>query len=412
LHYIGLKQTVTTPPNDAIYSQFRPKCRVIDSYVYVCTNTGIYRKDLTVTADTIWEPFALKDIPVTEFVKNGDKLLAILPKSRDSLLLLSSDNGRSFINYTSPHFFASERYNYPYRIAQNKQNPHSILILHANYGISKSEDFGRTWKNLNSFIGGYQDRFVAFHPADSLMICYSGETEFFSSYVQTSFDGGLTWINSELEDNNCTHSIAFHPVNPDILVSAGEGRMTQSTDRGRTWHPAIFPDRYLYFHSIIFDEKNPDTVYASGSSIKNNDTIYVYRSIDAGDSWQLYYMENMGKDCGGVPDMAKYQDKLILYTRCEGIYELDLNHTTAIPASGKISGGITVYPNPAGDFVYFTNEAGFDFVEIRDVSGRLVTKSRLSKGNHKMDVSAWSAGIYLANFHSRNNKITKNIIIK
>ena len=45
--------------------------------------------------------------PIIDFVKNGDKMLAISNTGsyKDSLLYLSVDNGKTFENFTSPNLF-------------------------------------------------------------------------------------------------------------------------------------------------------------------------------------------------------------------------------------------------------------------------------------------------------------------
>jgi photosystem II stability/assembly factor-like uncharacterized protein len=298
----------------------------MDDRLYVCSNTGIYKKN--VKDNSNWELYALENIPVTEFVKNGNNLLAIsmgTDAGTDSLLFLSNDNGQTFINFTS-QYFLNYGYNHLYRIAQNPENSNSILVTHFLNGISKSDDFGISWKYL-TYRFGYQDWDLAFHPLDTTTIFHTGETIIFEGVIGKSSDNGETWsIFTDPGGTTCIHSIAFHPINPDIIVYSNEGRFGKSTDKGETYEVVSPNFSKGYIYKVLFDEKNPAILYASGATDQQNkDTIFIYRSTDTGDSWQLFHNEYVGEGCGFVLEMIKYKNKLILYTRDCGLFELKLD---------------------------------------------------------------------------------------
>jgi len=326
---MGFTKPIVTPPS--VYYKgytFRPKLKLFDDTLYVCSNTGVYKKNLKDNTD--WELYAFENIPIVEFVKNGNKLLAIsmgTEDGTDSLLFLSNDNGQTFTNFTSPHFLESAwGYNHLFRIAQNPENSNSLLVLDFTKGISKSDDFGMSWKFL-TYRFGYQDWDLAFHPLDTTTLFHTGETINFEAVIGKSSDNGETWsIFTQPNRTSCYHSIAFHPTNPDILVCSDEGAFGKSTNKGETFKivPPDFPKIYVY--KVLFDEKNSTILYASGATDKlNKDTIFIYRSTDTGDSWQLFYNEYVGTGCGPVLDMIKYKNKLILYTRDCGLFELKLD---------------------------------------------------------------------------------------
>jgi photosystem II stability/assembly factor-like uncharacterized protein len=268
-------------------------------------------------------------------VKNGNKVLAISTGTEDgtdSLLLLSNDNGRTCMNITSPHFF-EYGFNYLSRISQHPDNGNSILVLPANSEISRSNDFGLSWKNLNEYGLGFQNWYLDFHPLDTTTLFAAGEESFYAGTIKKSSDNGENWSSTCSIHNNCIHSIAFHPTNPNILVFGGETVIGKSVDKGETWNVINLYSTRMYFCKVLFDEENPAILYSSGLNRKSdvvNDTVWVYRSTDMGNSWQLVYNENLNKDCGGVVDMVKYKDKLIFYTRNCGLFELDLGTNTSI----------------------------------------------------------------------------------
>jgi photosystem II stability/assembly factor-like uncharacterized protein len=406
LNYLGLKEELTPPPGEYVGS-LKPKMQLMDDYLYVPTYSGIYRKQLSV-ATANWELYAFEGQPISDFVKNGDHILAITNKTSDSLMLSSVDNGSTFSDYTPAHFFAIENFNRLYRISQNKQNPNSIIVLHLTYGLSKSTDFGATWTNLNDFTGGYQDRFADFHPSDSLTIYYGGETENFSSYIQHTSDGGLTWNRTDNTDNNCVHFIAADPDNPDLVLSASEGRITRSLDRGLTWEQPYWVDEYFYIYKILFEADGPGGIFAGGTITDTNNAIVVFRSVDEGVSWQVAYEESLEEN-GGIKDMLQYEDQLIFLTGNEGVYTLDINLLDAYIPTYK---SFAVYPNPASNFLEYQGDSEVTTITIADIQGRKIrTETGNKQKQHKIDISGLSQGTYLVTFHVERGQITKKIII-
>lgn len=404
LNYLGLQQQLTPPTGDGFYT-LRPEIQVIDNFLYVPTFSGIYRKQLDVDT-SVWEPYAFNGQPIRDFVKSGNRLLALTNKVQDSLLLLSEDNGSTYSDNTSAHF-TTESFNRVYRIAQNRQNPNSIIVLHLAYGLSKSTDFGESWTSLNSYNGGYQERFADFHPTDSLTIHYGGETEFYSGYIQHTSDGGQSWSLAHLSDNNCVHYITAHPENPDLLLCASEGRISRSLDRGATWQEPFWVEGGRYISKILFDNSNTNIIYAAGSLNDVNNTIVVYRSIDLGLTWQIAYEESLA-DNGGVWDMVQYEDKLIFLTANEGIYAL----ATSLLGMGSTSyQEFKVFPNPASNFIEFTGTKEVYCVTIYNMIGQTVMTITPAKNSQRIDITGIASGSYLVTFDLGAQQESRKIII-
>jgi hypothetical protein len=391
----------------------KPKSKIIDSYMYVPTMNGIYRKNLDETGNTAWEMYAFEGMPVKDFVKNGNRILAITAKTQDSLLLLSNDNGTSYINYTSNHFFEHENENYLFRIAQNPQNPNSIIVLHAFYGVSKSTDFGLTWHNLTTMRGGGQERFVDFHPTDTTTMYSAGESMILASYIFASFDDGLTWnqVDNIYLGDNCTHYLAFHPTNPDIILSAGEGRMTKSVNKGLTWDLITSLNDSLdrfYIPKIIYDNSNPDILYAAGYGHYANDSVLIYKSTDSGEHWSLSYKEYL-KDSNGIWDFFQYWNSLILVTMNKGVYQLDLDLLSHIQLPNAQS--VDVYPNPVTDGFYVSGLICSAQLALVDISGRRIVSKQVVNGEY-VPVNSIPQGLYILELTTDKGIIQRKIMKK
>ena len=327
--YLGLKDEANVrTAQTSLRVKYWPKTQIIDNFLYVPTINGIYRKDLTALNNIDWELYAFEGMPISDFIKNEETVLAATALLSDkNVLLLSTDDGLTYIDYTHRYFidlYGSMSYGkcIILRLAQNPHNRNIIMALHdGNPGVSLSADFGIGWELLNTTIGGYQDRFIDFNPHDVTNVFHTGETEFYQSFINATYDSGVTWATVDAFDSNCSHGIAFHPSNKNIMVAYGEGRITKSTDQGRTW--TTTGNIPLYVYKVIYDRNNPNILYASGGYREMGEVIDIYRSTDGGDSWHIFYEEAI-ENFDGVMDIHLYNNKLIIYTLINGVYYLNL----------------------------------------------------------------------------------------
>ncbi|GHS95281.1 hypothetical protein AGMMS50239_31070 [Bacteroidia bacterium] len=416
LKYIGLKDEANVREAQQIvyhtyasrYAHFWPKMHLFDNYVYVTTADGIYRKTLETLDETTWEQYAFKGVPIRNFVKNGDKLLAATPAWQDSILLLSEDDGKTFTNVTPPSFFIEDYENMAqvYNIASNPLNSNSLLISLYPKGVAKSTDFGANWSTLGGELGGYQDWFLGFHPNDTTIIFNTGETPVFNSFISASYDNGETWKIVETRNNHCTHELVFHPSNPNIIISGGEGRIAKSYDKGKTWTDSHSSTPIIYIYSIVYDENNPNILYASGNIHGPEEYIIIYRSTDGGETWNEYINEYMaGAD--GIIDMELYGGKLIIYTMTNGIYTLDLSSTNI---NNPVKKQTVLYPNPVQGILYGKGKETPQNVTLFSITGKTIFNQNPGLQNFEIDMANYAKGIYLLRISYENDVETEVII--
>lgn len=408
---MGFTQRVVTP--SYLSHSYYPKLKILGDTLFVCSNTGIYYKDLLHDSD--WELYAFKGKSIIEFIKNGSQLLALstgASNASDSLLLFSPDKGKTYVDYTSDHFREYGQ-NYLQRIAQNPENFNSCVILNIA-GISQSCDFGKNWSYLNDQTIGQQVNFISFHPIDTTTVFFCGETDILSGRIYKTSDYGTTWSYYEIPGgDNCVHQIDFHPLNPDTLIFGGEGVIGKSTDKGETWELKNFRTTGMYFYKVIFDKDNPNTLYASGARSDNKDTVFVYRSTDTGDNWELAYKEYLGENGGDLIDMVKYKDNLILYSRELGVLTLNVKTIpTGIRQNRVTPAEIRVYLNPVQGTLCFETGLKVQGIEITTPAGNMVKKAVFKGNTNQIDVSGLETGVYLIVFDAGDQRITKKVCIK
>lgn len=411
--YIGLaKESNIRDAQDALAissTDYWPKSKIIGDSMYVCTINGIYTKDLR-TNDTNWSHYAFQGEPVRDFIKKGDSILCITAKTKDSLVLLSTNNGVSYQNYTSPFFFKNGTYNTVYSFAQNPQNQNSVIAVHNNVGIAKSHDFGYTWDTLKNQIAGYQEWFVGFHPLDTNSLYHTGEQMFFESFIQVSNNNGKDWMLTGNIHNHCTHVLAFHPTDTNILLSGGEGMVGKSYDRGRTWTYVDTLPRYIF--SIIYDKRNSDIAYAVGDFHGINDTLKVYYSRDGGDSWSILHEQPVANSDGMI-QVHQYKNKLVLQTLTSGILMYDIDTVVNIN-NVHTEPEISIYPNPASEQFTIICDAKITDARLTDITGKVKKLyAEYPRKNLIVNCSDVPDGLYILTLKlDRNKEVTRVIQIE
>ena len=91
--------------------------------------------------------------------------------------------------------------------------------------------------------------------------------------------------------------IEFNPVNTSIVyASAATGGVFKSTNMGYNWTPIFDGQANLSIGDIGIDPSNPDIIYVGTGEANGGHNNFpgggIYKSTDAGDSWQLMGLEN------------------------------------------------------------------------------------------------------------------------
>ena len=409
--YIGLKDESNVRQAQSeltAFGTYWPKSQLIGDYLYIPTQHGLYRKNLATTPnDTVWELYAFENIPIRAFIKNHDTILAATALEGDSnLLLLSTDDGQTYSDYTSPHFFINHPTSTVINLVMNPQDNNEILAYHLRYGISRSTDFGLTWTSLNTFMGGYQDWFIGYNPNDTANIFYTGEQIFFRSFINASYDRGNEWQFVEQIQSHCTHGIAFHPNNKDVMISYGEGRIAKSIDQGHTWSVGSSGGPYV-FH-VIYEPQNPNILYATGDVNGPDENVKVLKSIDGGETWHTF--DFFIPESDGALAVHLYQGQLYVFTLTNGVYTIN-PETLKIQDNAKLE-DITIFPNPADDRLTIVSNTAISEIKIHDISGKLMSAPVVNDSRIVVDVSAFSQGFYLCSVTTDLGVVTKKILKK
>ncbi|MFO7790015.1 MAG: T9SS type A sorting domain-containing protein, partial [Bacteroidales bacterium] len=88
-------------------------------------------------------------------------------------------------------------------------------------------------------------------------------------------------------------------------------------------------------------------------------------------------------------------------------YRIEEDIEVADAISDNFADGLSIYPNPATDFINFNNIETIDNIEVYNVSGQLMDTYPVNGNSLKLDVSDYSNAVYFVKFVS--DKFSKTI---
>ncbi len=228
----------------------------------------------------------------------------------------TTDGGRSWANISDGYFGGSIG---AIEVAQD--DPNVIYVgggektvrgnVSSGYGIWKSEDAGKSWKQMGLEKGRHIPR-IAIHPKDHNIVFAAVMGNIYKPTqergVYKSTDGGETWRQVLFANQDAgAVDLIIDPSNPRILFastwnvrrtpyslsSGGDGSaLWKSTDSGETWTEVSknkgFPTDTLGIIGVTVSPVNGDRVWAI---VENQDKGGVYRSDDGGQTWNLINSE-------------------------------------------------------------------------------------------------------------------------
>lgn len=172
-------------------------------------------------------------------------------------------------------------------------------------GVYRSDDGGRTWKNMGLKSSEHIGKIVI-DPRNSNTVYVAAQGPLWGPGgdrgLYKTTDGGKSWKKVlSISDNTGVTDVVMDPRNPDILIAAAYQRrrhvwtlidggpdcaIHKSTDGGATWTrlKTGLPTEQLGRIGLAVAPSNPDIVYAIIESIDKKGGIF--RSTDQGITWE------------------------------------------------------------------------------------------------------------------------------
>ena len=135
--------------------------------------------------------------------------------------------------------------------------------------------------------------------------------------VYKSTDGGKSWKNMGLKESRQIGEILTDPRNSNIVFVAAEGSawgpggergLYKTLDGGNTWKKVLDISENTGVNNVVIDPRNPDVMYATSeqrrrhvyTKIGGGPESAVYKSEDAGESWNKIMSGLLSVDIGGM----------------------------------------------------------------------------------------------------------------
>lgn len=278
-------------------------------------------------------------------------VVALLIGTKKGLWVATSRDGRASWELSGPHFRTTEVPSVA--IDTRRERPRFLVgasSAHFGPSVAISDDLGASWQEPeHAPIAFPADTDAALArvwqlapgPAAEPDVVYAGVEP---TALFRSVDGGVTyelvralWDHPHRKDwapgagGAAVHTVITHPAEPRLTVAMSTGGVYRSADAGKSWQPAnagirsdFMPDKYPEYgqcvHKIAQHPTRPERWFAQNHG-------GVYRSDDDGDSWQSI--------ADGLP--ADFGFPIVVHpTRPEVVYTFPLtSDMNRYPADGR-----------------------------------------------------------------------------
>ncbi len=214
-------------------------------------------------------------------------------------------------------------------VAGSYKNRNTFYFGATGGGVWKTTDGGSNWKNISDKFFGSTIGAVAVAPSDENVL-YVGEGENTMrgnvseglNGMWRSDDAGRTWKNIGLKDGRHIIRIVIHPRDPNTVWAAVMGHLFgpnqtrgvyKTTDGGKTWKRTLFINEQTGASDLVMEPGNPQVFYAGTwrlirtpySLESGGEGSGLWKSTDGGETWtNISAKKGLPKGIWGIVGVA------------------------------------------------------------------------------------------------------------
>jgi len=193
-------------------------------------------------------------------------------------------------------------------LAVNPTNFSEYYVAVASGGIWKTTNAGTTFTPIFDSQGSYSIGCVTLDPTNpSVVWVGTGENNnqravAYGDGVYKSEDGGRSWKNVGLKNSEHIGKIVVDPSNPDVVYvaaygpvwsSGGDRGIYKTMDGGKTWRRILHVSEHTGFSEVHMDPRHSKILYATAHQRQRKVYTYIgggpetaiYKSTDSGATW-------------------------------------------------------------------------------------------------------------------------------
>ncbi|HJW18240.1 MAG TPA: hypothetical protein VJ499_14010 [Flavisolibacter sp.] len=214
-------------------------------------------------------------------------------------------------------------------VAGSYTNKNTFYFGATGGGVWKTTDGGSNWKNISDkFFGGTIGAVSVAPSNENIIYVGEGENTLRGNVSEglegmwRSEDGGRTWKNIGLKDGRHIVRILVHPRNPDIVWAAVMGHLFgpnqmrgiyKTIDGGKTWKRVLYVNEQTGASDLVMEEGNPEVLYAGTwralrtpySMESGGEGSGLWKSTNGGETWSnISSKKGLPKGVWGIVSVA------------------------------------------------------------------------------------------------------------
>ncbi|HEX6466572.1 MAG TPA: glycosyl hydrolase, partial [Terriglobales bacterium] len=225
-------------------------------------------------------------------------------------------------------------------LAVNPRNRAQYYVGGASGGVWKTENDGASWTPVFEHEASYSIGDVKLDPRDpSIVWVGTGESNSqrsvgYGDGIYKSDDGGKSWKNLGLRRSEHIGRIAIDPKHSNVVYVAAEGPLWSSggdrglyktIDGGQSWNKVLNISEHTGVTDVVIDPEDPDVLYAAAyqrerrvwTLIDGGPESGIYKSSDAGKTWTKLKSGLPAVDMGRIGLAISPADSSVIYAAIE-----------------------------------------------------------------------------------------------